>query len=118
MTFIDIKGRITNEYLDAAKWSVGEYGEHLGYDCMTGGIRVGPVILDGADYGQKRCTPIEPEALERMKADARLIAAAPAMLIALRAILFQTAQGSVLDRDACITQARAVVAKAEAATPS
>jgi hypothetical protein len=67
-------------------WPVGDYSEHLGYDCMTGGIRVGLVILDGADYGQKRCVPIEPEALGRMKADARLIAAAPDMLDSLKAM--------------------------------
>jgi hypothetical protein len=58
-------------------WMLGEYNDSLGYDCMTGGVRAGPAVLDGADYGQKRCKPIEPEDLERMLADAALIAAAP-----------------------------------------
>ena len=45
--------------------------------------------------------------------DARLMAAAPEMADALRAILFQLTQGDkVFDRDACITQARAAYAKA------
>ncbi len=65
-------------------WLVGEYDEHLGYDCMTGGVRAGPVCLDGNNYGQKNCTPLEPEALARMMADAHLIAAAPQLLEALR----------------------------------
>lgn len=61
-------------------WELGEYNEHLGYDCMTGGVRVGPVVLDGSDYGQKRCEPITEASLARMMADARLIRAAPLML--------------------------------------
>jgi hypothetical protein len=65
-------------------WSVGKYDDTLGYDCMTGGISVGPVVLDGADYGQKRCGDIEPDALARMQADARLIAASPDLLDALK----------------------------------
>jgi hypothetical protein len=35
------------------------------------------------------------------------------LLAALRAILFQVRQGKVLERDACIAQARAAIAKAE-----
>lgn len=50
---------------------------------------------------------------EERAADARLRNAAPDMLAALRAILFQVVQGKVLDRDACITQARAAIVKAE-----
>lgn len=50
---------------------------------------------------------------ERRLADADLIAAAPDMLAALRAIVFQVCQGKVLERDACITQARAAMARAE-----
>jgi hypothetical protein len=46
----------------------------------------------------------------RTKANARLIAAAPDLLASLRAILFQVAQGKVLERDACVTQARSVIA--------
>lgn len=43
----------------------------------------------------------------------RIRDAAPDMLAALKAILFQVVQGKVLERDACITQARAAVARAE-----
>lgn len=64
-------------------WVVGEWSETLGYDCMTAGVRVGPVVLDGADYGQRRCQPIQPEDKTRLLADARLIAAAPDLLAAL-----------------------------------
>lgn len=49
---------------------------------------------------------------ECLEADARLIAAAPELLAALHTILFQVVQGPVLERDACITQARAAWAKA------
>jgi hypothetical protein len=65
-------------------WVLGEYDEHMGYDCMTGGVRAGPVVLDGFDYGQRTCADIEPVALERMIADAHLIAAAPDLLKAAR----------------------------------
>ena len=65
-------------------WRVGEFNEHLGYDCMTGGVRAGPAFLDGSDYGQKRCAEIDQEAKARMLADAALIAAAPKMLAALQ----------------------------------
>lgn len=64
-------------------WKLGGFDENLGYDCMTGGIRSGPAVLDGSDYGQKRCAEIDPEAKARMLADAALIAAAPDMLAAL-----------------------------------
>lgn len=48
-----------------------------------------------------------------LEANARLIAAAPDMASALRAILFQLTQGEkVFTRDDCITQARAAYAKA------
>lgn len=45
-------------------------------------------------------------------ATAALIAAAPDLLDAVRAILFQVNQGPVLERDACIAQARAAYIKA------
>lgn len=64
-------------------WELGEYDEHLGYDCMTGGVRAGPVVLDGNNYGQRACQPITDEQLARMMKDARLIAAAPDLLAAL-----------------------------------
>ena len=35
------------------------------------------------------------------------------LVAALRAIVFQVCQGKVLERDACITQARAALAKAK-----
>lgn len=67
----------------AGPWKLGEFDEYLGYDCMTGGVRVGPAVLDGGDYGQKRCAEIDPEAKARMLADAALIAASPDLLTAL-----------------------------------
>ena len=48
-------------------------------------------------------------------ANANLMAAAPRLLEALHAILFQVIQGKVLERDACIEQARAAYAYATAA---
>lgn len=51
-------------------------------------------------------------------ANGRLIAAAPELLEALTAIVFQVCQDKVLERDACIAQARAAIAKAtKASTP-
>jgi hypothetical protein len=47
------------------------------------------------------------------KANARLMAAAPELLEALKNIDFHIRQGKILERDACITQARAAIAKAE-----
>lgn len=44
--------------------------------------------------------------------NARLIAAAPEMFSALKAILFQIEQGKVLERDACIQQAKRAISKA------
>ena len=62
----------------AGPWEIGEYSDTLGYDCMTGGIKAGPVYLDGAQYGQRACEwPMPPKMLAHMMADARLIAAAP-----------------------------------------
>mgnify|MGYP001558443365 FL=1 len=52
-----------------------------------------------------------------MKANAEFIVRAcnshDELLEAIRAILFQVYQGKVLERDACINQARAAIAKAE-----
>jgi hypothetical protein len=47
-------------------------------------------------------------------ANANLIAAAPDLLSAITTILIQVIQGPVLERDACINQARAAIAKAQA----
>jgi hypothetical protein len=49
------------------------------------------------------------EVFVRRKADARVMAAAPAMAQALRSILLQVVQGGVLERDACIAEARAAL---------
>ena len=99
-------------------WELGEYDEYLGYDCMTGGIRCGPAVLDGADYGQKHCTPISPEQIARMTADAHLICAAPKLLIALRACLRLTSdsgmdEGMLCESSEEVVQARAVIAEAD-----
>ena len=68
-------------------WKLKEYDECGGYDCMTGAIRIGHALLDGNAYGQKTCDDIAPEVLQEMEKDARLIAAAPAMLSALKVIV-------------------------------
>jgi hypothetical protein len=70
-------------------WRAGYYDDSSGYDCMTGGISIGPnaagpIHLDGQHYGQKRCNAIERGSMERMLADAQLIAAAPEMLATLK----------------------------------
>jgi len=46
------------------------------------------------------------------EANVRLITAAPDLLEALRAIVHQVLQGSVLERDACLRQAQEAIAKA------
>ena len=60
-------------------WKKSDLIENGGYDCMTDAIQIGPVTLDGGDYGQEPCTPLTLEQQQRMEADARLIAAAPRM---------------------------------------
>jgi hypothetical protein len=94
-------------------WQLGEYDEHLGYDCMTGGIRVGNICLDGADYGQKRCTPIEPDALQRMTSDARLIAAAPALLSIAQMVIEEYESKDGADWQSVYKEAKKVVARVE-----
>lgn len=49
---------------------------------------------------------------ENELANAKVIAAAPDLLAAVRAILFQVCQGAVLERDACVSQARNAMRKA------
>ena len=68
-------------------WKLEPYDSCLaGDDFQWGGIWAGPVMLDGINYGQPPYTPIKPETLERMEADARLIAAAPDLLEALKMV--------------------------------
>lgn len=62
------------EHATPADWEVGEYSDTLGYDCMTGGIRVGPLILDGKEYDQQCCAQENEVPPERMISDANLIA--------------------------------------------
>lgn len=64
-------------------WVMNLYNPTGGYDCMTGAIKIGPVTLDGHNYGQKSCAPITSKQLEQMTADARVIRAAPLMQQAL-----------------------------------
>ena len=69
-------------------WKLEPYDPCLaGEDFQWGGIWAGPVMLDGINYGQPPNTPIKPDALKRMEADARLIAAAPDLLDALLMVL-------------------------------
>jgi hypothetical protein len=46
-----------------------------------------------------------------IKANASLIAAVPDLLGALKSIIFQLRDGKIFERDDCITQARAAIAK-------
>ena len=64
---------MSNEMNTPLPWTVGEWDDSAGYDCMTSGMRCGPAWLDGETYGQKRCTIASPELIARMKADANLI---------------------------------------------
>ena len=54
-------------------YEITRRSEHLGYDCMTYGIRVGPIILDGGDYGQKVGQPITAAQMRAMEDDAKMI---------------------------------------------
>lgn len=80
--FPPVTAKGADEMVTPGPWIVGEYSDALGYDGMTGGICVGPVVLDGRDYGQDPCEPISPEALAQMQSDAHLIAAARDLLAA------------------------------------
>lgn len=92
-------------------WELGEWDDHLGYDCMTGGVRAGPVVLDGGGYGQKSCQPISAEGLARIMADARLIAAAPELREALENLFIHVGMGWEVDD--CLKAAEAVLAKVD-----
>lgn len=66
------------------EWKRDELEECGGYDCMTAGIRIGPVLLDGAEYGQEHNEPLTNDQRGRMLADAAAIAALPELIEALR----------------------------------
>jgi len=93
-------------------WEICKYHPYIGYDCMTGGIQVGPAILDGKDYGQISCKDILPESLARMQADAHLISAAPELLAALESI-FTGPDNPVFISASVEKFARAAIAKAK-----
>ena len=94
-------------------WKVGEYDDFLGYDGMTGGIRVGPVTLDGYDYGEAMCDKIAPEQLARMEADARLISAAPEMVNILRDAIAILEMGEAASRSHMALDIRALLKRLE-----
>jgi len=91
-------------------WKLEPYDSCLaGDDFQWGGIWAGPVMLDGINYGQPAYATIKPETLERMEADARLIAAAPDLLALAERIARLPEHGHYL---ALIDEARAAIAKA------
>lgn len=80
---------MTGLYGTTADWTPSEYDDTAGYDCMTGGIRIGThITLDAGDYGQawsgdKRRNKFDPV---RMEADARALSQLPAMLVLVDAV--------------------------------
>jgi hypothetical protein len=67
-------------------------------------------MLDGINYGQPAYATIKPETLERMEADARLIAAAPDLLDALLMVLDDP--GALDGRPRTYEYVRSAIAKA------
>lgn len=61
-------------------WTVGDFDPTGGYDCLFAGIRVGPIVVDGSEYGQESMEEASPSVRAKMERDARLIAAAPDLL--------------------------------------
>lgn len=76
-------------------WVAGEFNEYGGYDMMFSGIQVGPAHLDGNRYGQSSCATIDEIGKARMVADAHLIAAAPELYEALKAVNELIAEGAM-----------------------
>ena len=95
-------------------WVVEEIDEMGGHDCMTAGLKVGPVTLDGRDYGQRACEPFSEDSREQMLADAYLIGAAPALQVALeRTLSWLTSYpgGGTMGPTGPYEQARAALAR-------
>lgn len=65
--------------------------------------------------GQPDCGSITSQgrSVDELQQIRQLIAAAPELLVVCRAVVFQALQGKVLERDACIAQARVAIRKAE-----
>lgn len=109
---------------------LGDFAEYGGYEMMTSGVSVGPVrapgdmpksfvTLDGADYGQKRCRDMAPDARERMMSNARLISAAPDLAEALDRVIAIVqyeeiwSAKHVSEWDAAMNAARSALSKAK-----
>ena len=106
-------------------WVVSEYSDTGGYDCMTGGLQVGRVTLDGADYGQEWNAPENADCPPQMMADAHLIAAAPDLLECLKWAMRELEGQNFYDEDVadqqldnCYDLAYAAIAKATNPQPS
>lgn len=98
-------------------------GFYIGGDSNYPEMNVPLVSNKGSVFSMKIDTELDPERFlptltlkgpYRVDPDADDLAreAGPELLAAVKAILFQVIQGKVLERDACITQARAAYAKA------
>jgi hypothetical protein len=108
------------------KWTYG-FAESGGYDCMTDAVvvldeRNGHVVvsIDLCKYGQRAGVEATPEQRAQAESTARLIAAAPDMLAALKALYrmdFAVASNglTVEESQAIFDQGLAAIAKAEAA---
>lgn len=83
------------------------------------GVRIvqdaAPVYVGGGQYSRAVICSLHLRVpvINTLAGDSALIAAAPDLLAALRALVLQANQGVVLERDACTRQARAAIAKAE-----
>lgn len=98
-------------------------GFYIGGDSNNPEMNVPLVSNKGRVFGMKIDQELDPERFlptltlkgpYRVDPDADSLAreAGPELLAAVKAILIQIVQGKVLERDACITQARAAYAKA------